>query len=208
METNVNIKAIFFDVGGVCLTNGWDETSREKLAGEFNLNFNYTEEIHNNIYEDFDRGEITIEQYVETVYFPKGKVRDFSKQDVIQFMKNQSKSYKTTFEILAKLKQNSDYRLATINNESFALNQYRIDKFNLSFYFDYFFSSCYLHARKPDSGIFKTVLYITQLLPEHCLFIDDRIENIESARNEGFYCIHLKNIENLGEHLKKYNIKY
>ncbi len=208
MKTENNIKAIFFDLGGVCLTNGWDESSREKMAQEFNLNFEQTESVHATIYEDFDRGEITLGQYIDAVYFAPGQKMDISRQEVISFMKDQSKSYESTFEILEKLKKNGNYRLATINNESFALNQFRIEKFGLNRYFDNFFSSCYLHMRKPEPRIFKTVIHITQLNSGECLFIDDRIENIEVARGEGIKCIHLSKVEELGENLKKFNIKF
>lgn len=208
MKTEDNIKAIFFDVGGVCLTNGWDESSREKLAQEFNLNFEQTELVHANLFEDFERGEVTLEKYIDTVYFPPESIGNISRQDIIGFMKDQSKSFASTLEILKKLKQNGDYRLATINNESFTLNQYRIESFGLAQYFDNFFSSCYLHMRKPEPRIFKTVIHITQLHPNECLYIDDRIENIEAARNEGMNCIHLPKVEELGENLKKYNIKF
>lgn len=208
MTTDNNIKAIFFDVGGVCLTNGWDETSREKMAQEFNLNFEQTESVHATIFEDFERGEITLGQYIDSVYFSLGQKVNISKQDIIGFMKDQSKSFASTIEILEKLKQNGDYRLATINNESFVLNEFRIEKFGLARYFNNFFSSCYLHMRKPEPRIFKTVIHVTQLDPDECLFIDDRKENIEAASREGIKCIHLPKVKELGENLKKFNIKF
>lgn len=208
MKTKNNIKAIFFDIGGVCLTNGWDETSREKLAQEFKLNFKETEKIHDTLFEDFDRGNITLEHYIDSVYLSQEQKNELSRQDIILFMKDQSISFNSTLEILERLKKNGSYRLATINNESFFLNQFRIEKFDLTRYFDNFFSSCYLHMRKPEDRIFKTVLYLTQLKPEQCLYIDDRKENTEAARSKGINCIHLQNVEKLGEHLKKYNIKF
>lgn len=208
MKTGNNIKALFFDVGGVCLTNGWDKLSREKLTQEFNLDFNETEKVHNTIFEDFERGELTLENYIGAVYFSQGQERDFSMHDIIRFMKERSRDFKSTIEILGKLKQNGDYRLDTINNESFVLNQFRIEKFGLVQYFDNFFSSCYLHMRKPELQIFKTVIYVTQCKPAECLYIDDRKENVEAARNVGINCIHLQNVEELGENLKKFNIKF
>lgn len=208
MKTENTIKAIFFDVGGVCLTNGWDETSRKILAKEFNLNFEKAEKIHNTLFEDFERGDITLENYIDSVYFSQEQKKELSKQDIIRFMKGQSKSFKSTLEILEKLKKNGDYRLATINNESFPMNEFRLKKFDLARYFDNFFSSCYLHMRKPEQRIFKTVIHITQLHPDECLYIDDRLENIETALNEGINCVHLPKVEELGKNLNKFNIKF
>ena len=79
MKTENNIKAIFFDVGGVCLTNGWDESSREKLAQEFSFDFEQTESVHANLFEDFERGEITLKEYIDKVYFTSEQIGNITK---------------------------------------------------------------------------------------------------------------------------------
>ena len=163
MKNDHTIKAIFFDVGGVCLSNGWDEISREKTAEEFSLNFGETEKYHNTRFEDFETGDLTLEDYIDQVYFTDE--RSFSREDILRFMKDQSRPYPSTLKILQQLKDEGKYRLATINNESFVLNKFRIEKFGLDRYFDTFFSSCYLHMRKPEGRIFKAVLHITDLDP-------------------------------------------
>ncbi len=205
MNDQTKIRALLFDVGGVCLTNGWDENSREEAANIFSLDFRETEKLHEKVFEDFERGDLTLEDYIDTVYF--NTKRDFSREDVLRFMKDQSKPYDSTLEIVAELKKEGRYRLATINNEAYALNKFRIEKFRLARYFDNFFSSSYLHMRKPEPRIFRTVLNIMALSPEACLFIDDREENIGAALNEGMQCIHLTKVSELGDLLKQYNIR-
>ncbi len=201
---NEEIHTIFFDVGGVCLTNGWDETSREKAAERFSLDFDHTESLHNELFEDLERGKLTLEDYIDAVYFQKK--REFSREDILRFMKDQSRRHDSTFEILKRLKQEGKYRLSTINNESFVLNRFRIEKFGLSQYFSHFFSSSYLHMRKPEPGIYQAVLHITSLEPGQCLYIDDREENIAAAREEGMHCIHLPVVDELEKKLRNINI--
>ena len=204
MEKGNTIKAIFFDVGGVCLTNGWDENSREAAARKFSLDFQKTENRHDALFQDLERGDLTLENYIDSVYFVGEN--NFGREDILSFMKEQSKAIDSTFEVLKDLKKLGKYRLATINNESFVLNVFRIQKFGLRDYFDDFFSSAFLHMRKPEGRIFRTVLHITGLDPHDCLFIDDREENIEAAAFEGFECIHLPEPAELRTKLKKYDI--
>ncbi len=196
MEKTQEITALFFDVGGVCLTNGWDEHSREEAAKTFSLDFQRVEARHDRLFEDLERGDLTLEDYIDSVYFTEE--RDFTREDILGFMKDQSRAYDSTLEILQELKKLGKYRLSTINNESFVLNKFRIEKFGLNRYFDSFFSSSFLHMRKPERMIFRTVLHITALNPGQCLYIDDREENIESASYEGFNCIHLTEVKTLG----------
>ncbi len=204
MQNNQQFKAIFFDVGGVCLTNGWDEKSREEAAKVFSLDYSSVEAIHETISEDLEKGDLTLEDYIDAVYFTEK--REFSREDILRFMKEQSRRYDSTLDILGKLKMEGKYRLSTINNESMVLNMFRIEKFGLRNYFDSFFSSCFLHMRKPEERIFRAVIQITGQCAEECLFIDDREENIVAAMIEGFNCIHLPRVDELGNRLKEFNI--
>jgi putative hydrolase of the HAD superfamily len=63
--------------------------------------------------------------------------------------------------------------------------------------FKAFFSSCYLGVRKPEEGIYKLALEVTQRTPEECLFIDDRELNLECARQLQMRTIHFQNAAQL-----------
>ena len=52
--------------------------------------------------------------------------------------------------------------MATINNESKELNQYRIQTFGLREIFSVFVSSCFVGLRKPEAGIYRLALELTQ----------------------------------------------
>jgi putative hydrolase of the HAD superfamily len=190
-----NITTLFFDVGGVVLTNGWDENSRRESAKHFNLNFDDVEKRHNNIFNDFEKGNISLYEYAkEAVFYEK---RNFNSEDYINFIKSKSKVFKSTLQILEKLVRDKRYFLATINNESYELNLFRINQFKLYKYFSAFFSSGFLHTRKPESLIFNIAVNVLHKDPSECLFIDDRIENIEEAASQGIQTIHLTNVDDL-----------
>lgn len=63
--------------------------------------------------------------------------------------------------------------------------------------FDKAYYSYRLGLRKPDPAIFRHVINESSLVPEHAVFIDDVIENIESARATGLRAIHLTSQEDV-----------
>jgi putative hydrolase of the HAD superfamily len=54
-----------------------------------------------------------------------------------------------------------------------------------------------LGVRKPEEGIYKLALEVTQRTPEECLFIDDRELNLECARQLQMRTIHFQNAAQL-----------
>ena len=48
-----------------------------------------------------------------------------------------------------------------------------------------------IHLRKPNADIFDYVVQDSGIKPEETLFIDDFVENIETARKLGFHTVHL-----------------
>ena len=199
------ITTIFFDVGGICLTNGWDNISREKSAKKFSLDYEEMERRHMPLFKVFDKGELSLDEYLNEVVFYKE--RKFSKRDFVEFMFSQSRPINSTLKVLDKLASERKYHLATINNESRELNDFRINEFGLKKYFECFFSSCYLGVRKPEEEIYDKALHIFHKKPDECLYIDDREENYNAARNSGLKLILLDEPENLVSKLQEYKIE-
>ena len=181
------ITALFSDVGGVILTNGWDRNSRRHAAEKFRLEWEEFEDRHELVAAALDKGQLSVEQYLDRTVFYRS--RDFSKQDFREFMLAQSQPYPETMSLLGRLAQSKKYLLATLNNESLELNQYRIDRFGLRSYFSIFFSSCFLGIKKPDEAIYRLALNMTQRAPEECVFVDDRALNLDGARSLGIHII-------------------
>ena len=91
--------------------------------------------------------------------------------------------------------------MCAINNESRELNQYRIASYSLRDVFETFVSSCFVGIRKPDPGIYRLALDLTQRKPEECCFIDDRQVNLDSARLLGMNAILMRNSQQLRKDL-------
>lgn len=53
--------------------------------------------------------------------------------------------------------------------------------------FDFFYLSHEINLRKPETTIFDFVLKTHKLESEECLFIDDTLEHIETAKKMGFH---------------------
>ncbi|MEM9675156.1 MAG: HAD-IA family hydrolase [Bacteroidota bacterium] len=111
--------------------------------------------------------------------------RRFTIEEYTDFIETQSQPHPENIELVRKLAEQDNYELATINNESLALSEYRIKSCKLYEFIPHFFSSCYMGVMKPDCDIFQRVLWITHREGQQCLFVDDRPENIEAARSCG-----------------------
>ena len=181
------IKVVFMDIGGVLLTNGWDHESREKAAKVFDFDYTEMNILHNFIYNVFEIGSISLDEYLDTVLFHQ--LRNFSKTDFKQFMFEESVELPEMLEYSKSWKKQTDLPVFALSNENEELNDYRIKTFNLHDLFDGFFSSCYLKMRKPDPGIYKTAMEIAQVKPDECLYFDDRPMLVHAGKKLGMNTI-------------------
>ncbi|MHB8539513.1 MAG: HAD family hydrolase [Candidatus Acidiferrales bacterium] len=199
------VTALFFDMGGVLLTNGWDRESRRAAAKKFDLDWDDFEDRHELLLHAFEVGELSLDEYLKRVVFYRE--RAFSRQEFIDFIYSQSQPMPETLAVLGRLAAMRKYLMGALNNESRDLNEYRIQTFNLRKYFDVFLSSCYLGVRKPDEAIYKLALSITQRAGEECVFIDDRGLNLECARELGMHTIQFKDAGQLERELKGFGVE-
>ncbi len=195
---------LFWDNGGVILTNGWDRDSREKAVEKFHLDWADFEDRHELMLHAFEIGGATLDEYLRrTVFY---RERNFTPQEFKDFMFEQSQPFPESLEFLGALARTKRYEMATLNNESAEINDYRIRKFKLRDYFEAFFASCYLGIRKPNAGIYQLALKITQRAPQECVFIDDRGLNLECARELGMHVIQFENVAQLRNDLSGFGI--
>jgi len=200
------ITAIFWDVGGVVLTNGWDRHARQRAAEEFRLDWEDFEDRHELVVSRFETGRMGLDHYLDRTIFYCA--RDFSRDDFRNYMFAQSMLIDGTLEIVERLARTGRYLLATLNNESRELNLFRIERFGLRKYFSIFLSSCFLGVKKPEDEIFRLALDLSQRRPEECLFIDDRELNIECATRCGLQALHFKNATQLEHDLRTAGLEF
>ncbi len=198
------ITTLFFDIGGVILTNGWDSVARHAAIAKFQLDSKEFEERHALANPAWERGEISLEEYLaRTIFYSK---RTFSPQDFEDFMYAQSLAMPESLEFVRGIALSGRYLMAVINNEAAEINAYRIQKFGLRDIFEAFFSSCYVRMRKPDVAVYQMALRVMQRGADECIFVDDRAENVEGAQKAGMNGIHFQNVAQLSAELKNLGV--
>ena len=75
---------LFFDVGGVLLTNGWDTPARKKAAETFGLEYQDFQTRHEMLKTAFETGRIDLDTYVKRAIFYQP--RSFTADDFKTFM--------------------------------------------------------------------------------------------------------------------------
>src|SRR5271154_808389 len=128
------VNTLFWDNGGVILTNGWDRGSRERAVEKFHLDWEDFEDRHELMLHTFETGELSLGDYLRrTVFY---RPRPFTPEEFKAFMFEQSQPFPESLEFLGALARTRRYMLAALNNESLEINEYRIAKFNLRVYFE------------------------------------------------------------------------
>jgi len=199
------ITTIFFDIGGVLLTDGWGHDSRRAAAEKFGLDWEEYSDRHEKVGHAIETNRMSLEQYLDRAIFYRP--REFSREEFRAFIFAQSQPKPESIAIVAQLAESKNHFLATINNEVLELNLYRLEHFGLRRYFPVFFSSCFLGLRKPDEAIYRLALQVTQEAPANCIFIDDREVNLECPRELGLNTILFRDAAQLRSELTEAGIE-
>ena len=197
------ISVLFWDVGGVLLSNAWDHEQRQQTLEQFGLNDEDEAEFesrHEMLVSSFERGKISLQDYLERAIFYRP--RPFTIEAFTQHMFSLSQPHPDTLRLAKELAGSGRYLMSTLNNESKELNLFRIQSFGLREIFSLFVSSCFVGLRKPEEGIYRLALEITQRPPEECCFVDDRPLNLDSASKLGMHVIQMKDAEQLHRELQ------
>ena len=200
----MSITSIFWDLGGVLLTNAWDHTEREQVLAQYKIDPLEFKARHEKVVAEFECGQITLDEYLDHTVFSSS--RTFSREEFKRSMFSLSKLLPERLQVAQGLAQSGRYFMGTINNESRELDIYRIHTFGLRELFRIFVSSCFVGLRKPDESIYRCALELTQKSPEECCFIDDRKENLEAPAKLGMKVIQAQTTQQLKDELKKIGI--
>lgn len=200
------IKCIISDMGNVFISFDNDiffkkianntSLSQSDMAGLVSENFE--------ILRSFDKGEIS-----PTEFFNKA-VRIFKSDfDYNRFFK----AYNDIFDlrtkelqILKKLKEN--YRVILLSNTDEMRYGFIKKNFPGMLIFDAYILSYLEGCMKPDPQIYKAALEKTEAQADECLFIDDRVENIDAANALGINTIHFIERADLAAELRKFHLVF
>lgn len=187
MKKTTAITHLFVDIGGVLLTNGWDHQSRKLAAKNFNLKWEEMESRHHLIFDAYEEGKFTLEDYLSQVIFYKK--RSFTRAQFRNFMFAQSKPFLKMIELIRRLKEQYGLKIVVVSNEARELNVYRIKKFKLDSFVDCFISSCFVQIRKPDPEIFRLALDISYAQADQVIYIENTPMFVQIAEKLGIRSI-------------------
>ncbi len=184
----MSYRVLFTDIGGVLLSNGWDTALRNQAAEKFGLDPKEVQNRHQMVFEDFERGRLSLNEYLYHIIFYKA--RDFTVEDFANYMYNAATSYPEMIEMVEEVKSKYNLKVALLSNEGKELAVDRIERFNLKSFADYSIVSGFVGVRKPDLRIYQLALGLCQTEPSQVIYIDDRLPFVELAKSFGIYAIH------------------
>jgi FMN phosphatase YigB (HAD superfamily) len=207
VKTAGEIRTIFWDIGGVLLTNGWDINQRAGVLTSLGVDLPAYEAVHDSVNYYWERGLISARDFFEQTVIGTNRQLNLTFEQLWQLVCAESRVlHRECFDILAALKRSGRHRLATLNNESRELNEHRLNAFGLRELFDYFICSGYVHEMKPLPDIYRAASDISGFAPETALFIDDKQENCEAAEAIGMQAIHFESPAQLHDSLTRFGI--
>ena len=191
-----------FDLGGVFFD--WDPKHFFKnlfLSSE-ELDYFLTNVCNNewNVQQDAGR---TIKEAEEEIIpkFPQYE------QQIKMYYANHSKMIKRVFfdsiEILDKLKKNN-YFCYVLSNWSAETFIGMTEDYPFLKQFDGLLISGQDNLIKPDPAIYKLAIQRFDLIPAKTVFVDDKLENIDTAKKLNFNTIHLTNPETIKVNINKF----
>ena len=181
------VTALFLDVGGVLLTNGWDHHARRRAAKHFNLDWAEMQDRHGLNFETHEEGRMTFQEYLNRVVFYQK--RRFTRTQFRRFMCAQSKPCTEMIQMFVRLKVRYGLKIVVVSNESREVNAYRIQKFKLGAVVDSFITSCFVQLRKPDVEIFRLALDIAQMPVRQVVYIENTPMFVQVAEGLGIRSI-------------------
>ena len=181
------IKCLFLDIGGVLLTDGWSHGASKLAVKKFNLDFEELNKRHSEALDTYELGKLTLEEFLDRTVFHKK--RSFTPAQFRKFIFAQSKPFPEMIELIRRLKTRYGLNIVVVSNEGRELNEYRIHKFKLDTFVDYFISSCFVHLRKPDAEIFRVALDTVRVPVKQVVYIENTEMFVEIAEALGIRSI-------------------
>jgi putative hydrolase of the HAD superfamily len=203
-EADLSLTHVFFDIGGVLGTNGWDREQRARALEKFGVEDEDLEHRHHQVVSEFETGAMSLEEYLDVTVFHTPRL--FSREDFELYMLSLSEPNPYSIQVARHAAAAGRVRLMTMNNESAVLNVHRIEQFGLKAIFPTFLSSCWLGVRKPQRAFFERGLGIAQAEPRASLLVDDRDQNLAPAASLGMRTIRFTDPESLARQLAEHGV--
>ena len=192
-------KTIIFDLGGVLVHLDWDQVCAP-LARLSGLSYDTVmKEVRNGpVVEASMLGELTPQGFHRALC---AKIHaDIAFDPFTDIWNGLLSADEDMASLVAGLA--SEHRLVLASNTDAAHFAHCRKNFDVLRPFGRFFLSYEMGLLKPDPAYFHHVLDSLQTAPDDCIFIDDRLENVQSARTTGMNALVFESIDKLRSDLR------
>lgn len=179
---NSNIKAILFDFMGVLLLKRND----------------YIPDV---LVDEIDKkiGQVTDDVVFKQETLSKYRLTEDEFEKILQKIDQKYKANQELWSLLPDLR--SKYLLGIINNGTVLTLPMFEEEYGINKNFDVYVNSAIEGIKKPDPKIYLLAAERLGVMPEQCLYMDDQIINVESAKKLGMSTVYWEN-EQIG--MKKF----
>ena len=199
------IEVIVFDLGGVIVNVNFNSALGMLFDNSGKLNAalpNYSS--ISNLMQEFETGKLSALNFYERVVGHLGL--DLSFDDFITSSKEAIEPGDDGIESIVR-SLGEEYQLALLSNTNPIHFEHIKKKYAVIGLFEHIILSFEIGVMKPAVLAYEKLIAATSKSPQKHLFIDDRIENINAAKEVGIDGIHYNSVDNLRRELKKRKIK-
>jgi len=200
------IKVVIFDLGGVVVK--WsDDIAFRKAAKIAGVPFKKLKKAANNEITHIHKGMITETEFWRRVLRNSGAKKNLLKKVDKTWHKEYIKKSRLNSDVIKIAKRlHRKYRLGVISNLS---KFHDIENRKRKYYkkLQHEILSYKVKLIKPDPRIYRLAARKVRCKPQECLFIDDKLVNVNGARKVGMKAIRFTSISKLKKDLKMYGVK-
>ena len=179
------IEAVIFDWGGVLIKH-----PKASLIAYFSNSLGVNEEAYNPMYEkflpEFEKGMISEDTWWENVCSELGVKKPNNQSLWWEAFRHSYDPIEEMFSLASHLKER-EFKVALLSNSELPSMRYfyeqQYDMFDVTVF------SCAERMRKPEKRIYEVTLKRLGVQANEAIFIDDKQENINAAKELGIYGI-------------------
>lgn len=202
---NHEIKAIFFDFGGVILKT-FDGVDHDAIEVEFGLEAKMLRKCvyRDSRYVDFQIGKCTYGEWTDSIREALLRIDDRANAIMNAFMNSPRVFNQEMLGLVKRL--HGRYTLGIISNTTPGMEERLRERFDLTDLFDVRVGSGDLGIAKPDAEIFLHATTEAGIAPGQSVFTDDRVDFAEAARALGMHGFHFTEYERFMEDLRSVGV--
>lgn len=199
------ITTIIFDIGNVLAKFRWEDCLTDLKFNDITKEVVANATVLNPIWNEFDRGVLSDEEVID---FCIHCAPDYQKE--IEMFFDSIDQLVTEFDYavpLIRSLKSSAYKVYILSNYGKTAFSYAKRDFKFLDYVDGGVISYQVKKTKPEPEIYETLINNYKINPSNAVFLDDRLENIEAAKQFGIHTIHFSTLEKALLELKALGVK-